>query len=73
MKGRLTFRKNAPLFRTFAMTGLVTFMLSLAVLAAFALAGGGVYLIFARGERKQGVLMVLAALVLFANVAIWTV
>jgi hypothetical protein len=55
------------------MNGLVTFMLSLAVLAAFVLAGGGVYLFFARGERKQGALMVLAALVLFANVAIWTV
>ena len=46
--------------------------LSLAVIAAFALAGGGTYLLVWRRERKQGMLMLLAALVLFANVLIWT-
>jgi high-affinity Fe2+/Pb2+ permease len=47
--------------------------LSLAVLAAFALAGGGLFLIFAQRNRKQGLLMLVAAAVLFANVLIWTV
>lgn len=46
--------------------------LSLAVIAAFALAGGGAYLLIGRRERRQGVLMLVAALVLFANVLIWT-
>jgi LPXTG-motif cell wall-anchored protein len=46
--------------------------LSLAVIASFALVGGGLYLLFKRKERKQGLLMLVAALVLFANVLIWT-
>ena len=46
--------------------------LSIAVLAAFALAGGGLYLLIAKGNRKQGSLMLVAAAVLFANVLIWT-
>ncbi|HEX8238633.1 MAG TPA: hypothetical protein VF574_02710 [Allosphingosinicella sp.] len=46
--------------------------LSLAMLAAFALAGAGAWLLIRRQERKQGVLMLLAAAVLFANVLIWT-
>ena len=55
------------------MTGFVTTLLSLAVLAAFVLFGGGLWLIVKRKDRKQGLLMVLAALVLFGNVLIWTV
>ena len=55
------------------MTGFVSAMLSIAVFAAFALAMGGVYLFVKRGERKQGALMVVAAMVLFANILIWTV
>jgi hypothetical protein len=46
--------------------------LSLAVIASFALAGGGAYLLVGRKERKQGLLMLAAAAVLFANVLIWT-
>ena len=46
--------------------------LSLAVIAAFALTGGGTWLLLKRSERKQGMLMLLAAAVLFANVLIWT-
>ncbi|HEX6376676.1 MAG TPA: hypothetical protein VFZ91_13260 [Allosphingosinicella sp.] len=46
--------------------------LSLAVLASFALVGGGLYLLVKRRERKQGLLMLIAALVLFANVLIWS-
>jgi len=47
--------------------------LSLAVLAAFVLAGGGFYLLIKRRSTKQGVLMLLTALVLIGNVLIWTV
>jgi hypothetical protein len=55
------------------MTGFHATLLSIAVLAAFVLAGGGLWQIFKRGERKHGLLMLLAALVTFANVLIWTV
>lgn len=55
------------------MNSLVPFLLSVAILAAFALAAGGIWLLVKRKERKQGGLMLLAALVLFANVLIWTV
>ncbi len=46
--------------------------LSLAVIAAFALLGGGTWLLIKRKERKQGILMLLAAAVLFGNVLVWT-
>ena len=46
--------------------------LSLAMIAAFALVGGGAYLLIKRKERRQGLLMLLTAAVLFANVLIWT-
>jgi LPXTG-motif cell wall-anchored protein len=58
--------------QAWAMYTVAVTALSLAVLAAFALAGGGLYLLVKRRERKQGVLMLVAALVLFANVLIWT-
>jgi hypothetical protein len=47
--------------------------LSLAILAAFALAAGGLWLILKRPEAKQGALMLVMAAVLIANVLIWTV
>lgn len=47
--------------------------LSIAVIAAFALVAGGAWLLVKRKERKQGVLMLIAAAVLFGNVLIWTV
>jgi len=55
------------------MTGFAATILSILVLAAFALAGGGAYLLVKRGERKQGILMLTAALVMFGNVLVWTV
>ena len=55
------------------MTGFVATLLSIAVIAAFALIGGGAYLLIKRKEHKQGVLMLIAAAVLFGNVLIWTV
>ena len=54
------------------MSSLFSVALSVAVLAAFALAIGGIYLLVKRKERKQGLLMLLCALVFFVNVLIWT-
>jgi hypothetical protein len=45
---------------------------SVAVLAAFALTIGGVYVIVKRREWKHGLLMILCAAVFFVNVLIWT-
>ena len=53
------------------MTGFVAALLSIAVLAAFALAAGGIWLLARKRERKQGLLMLGAAIVLFLNVLIW--
>ncbi len=55
------------------MTGTAAFLLSIMVLAAFALVGGGIYLILKGGDRRKGALMLVAALVLIGNVAILTV
>lgn len=46
-------------------------LLSIAMLAAFALAAGGMILITRRRETKKGVLMLVMALVLLGNVLIW--
>jgi hypothetical protein len=46
-------------------------LLSLLMLAAFALGAGGAYLVLGRGERRKGALMIVAALVALANVLIW--
>ena len=46
--------------------------LSLAVMAVFALTAGGLYLLLKSRNRKHGLLMLLAAAVLFGNVLIWT-
>jgi hypothetical protein len=55
------------------MTGFAPVALSLAILAAFALAAGGVWLVATGVNSKQGVLMLVMAAVLVANVLIWTV
>ena len=47
-------------------------VLAILMLAAFALAWGGVRLI-RKGERQKGVLMIVCALVALGNVLIWTV
>jgi type II secretory pathway pseudopilin PulG len=49
---------------------MIELMLSIAVLAAFALSVGGVWLIAKKRDRKRGLLMLGAALVTFANVLI---
>ena len=46
-------------------------LLSISMLAVFALCAGGGWLIVKRRNRKQGVLMLVAALVLLGNVLIW--
>lgn len=50
-----------------AMAGTI---LSILMLAGGLLTGGGIYTIVRRRERKRGVLMIVAGLVMFANVAI---
>jgi hypothetical protein len=55
------------------MSTLASTLLTLAMLAAFALVIGGVSIWRKHGDTKRGVLMILAALVLFGNVLIWTV
>ena len=45
---------------------------TIAMLAVFALAGGGVWTIVKRREAKRGALMLVAGLVLLGNVLIWT-
>ncbi|HET9639750.1 MAG TPA: hypothetical protein VFP12_11125 [Allosphingosinicella sp.] len=55
------------------MTGIIATLLSIAVLAAFALVAGGAWLLIKRNERKKGILMLIAAAVLFGNVLVWTV
>jgi LPXTG-motif cell wall-anchored protein len=47
-------------------------VMSLLMLAGVALTGGAVY-IFRKGDRRRALLMLVAALVMFANVAIWLV
>ena len=47
-------------------------LLSLTMLATFALIAGGLYWIVTRRDRRKGALMLIAALVLFANVLILT-
>ncbi len=51
---------------------MVDFALSIAVLAVAALILGGLHLIRNGARRRQGVLMLVAALVLLGNVLIWS-
>ena len=48
-------------------------MLSIAVVAALALAIGGSLLMARRRDRTRGVLMLVAGLVLMGNVLIWVI
>ena len=53
------------------MSDFVSGALAIAMIAAFLLIAGGIALV-RRGERQKGVLMMVAAVVLIANVLIWT-
>ncbi len=46
-------------------------ILSIAILAVFALIWGGVRLLLRREDRMRGILMIVAAVVLLGNVLIW--
>ena len=48
-------------------------VLSIIMLAGLFLLGGGVWMIAKRRDYKRGLLMLIAALVMFGNVAVWVV
>ncbi|MET3712881.1 hypothetical protein ABIC65_003600 [Sphingomonas trueperi] len=54
------------------LSGLYPLTMGIAMLAVLALAWGGVT-VLRRGDRQRGVLMLVCALVILANVLIWTV
>jgi len=54
-------------------SGLASTFMSIAMLAAFLLGGGGMWLIVKRRDIRKGVLMLIAALVMLGNVLIWTI
>ena len=54
------------------MNGVSATFLSVLMVAAFLLAWGGIYLLVKRGDRKKGILMLVAAAVAVGNVLIWT-
>jgi hypothetical protein len=54
------------------MSGPGGILLSIMMIAAFALAGGGAWQVATRRDRTKGALMLVAALVLLGNVLIWT-
>ena len=47
-------------------------ILSVLMLTGVILTGGAVY-VFRKGDRRRALLMLVAALVMFANVAIWLI
>ena len=55
------------------MTAPAALTLSLLMLAAMLLGGAGIWLITAKKDVRRGWLMIVAALVMLSNVAIWTV
>ena len=54
------------------MSGSSPILMSLAVLAVFALVYGGVRLILRGAERRKGALMLIAAFVILGNVILWS-
>lgn len=55
------------------MTGPAGLILSLLMLAGLLLTAGGIWLLAKGADRKRALLMLAAGLVMFGNVAIWTV
>lgn len=55
------------------MSGLAAALLSVMMIAAFLLAGGGAWLALSGRDRRKGLLMAVAAAVLLGNVLVWTV
>lgn len=54
-------------------SGFASALLSISVLGAFLLAGGGVWLIVKGRDGRKGALMIVCALVLLGNILVWTV
>jgi len=55
-----------------ALTSIASAAPAIAMLGMFACLIGGIVLIVKRRDRKKGILMLIMAAVLLANVAIWT-
>jgi hypothetical protein len=55
------------------MSGIASTIFAVAMIAAIVLAIAGVKLALKREERQRGLLMVAAAIVILANVLIWTI
>jgi hypothetical protein len=55
------------------MTGPSALILSVLMMAAFALTAGGTWLILKRRDARKGALMIVAAIVMLGNVLVWTV
>ncbi len=55
------------------MTGPSAAILSVLMVAAFALTAGGAWLVLKRRDRRKGALMIVAAIVMLGNVLVWTV
>jgi len=55
-----------------ALTSIAAAAPAIAMLGMFACLFGGIVLIAKKGDKKKGVLMLVMAAVLLANVAIWT-
>ena len=55
------------------MTGTASLLLALLMIAGFALTGGGIYRLVKLSDHKRGVLMIVAGLVMWGNVAILTI
>jgi hypothetical protein len=53
------------------MTGAGATLLSIMMIAVFALVAGGLYVLVRSKDRKRGLLMLAASLVILANVLIW--
>jgi hypothetical protein len=54
------------------MNGPAAIVLSVLMLAGLLLGGGGIWMMVSKRDHKRGWLMIIAATVMFANVAIWT-
>ena len=63
---------TSAVFCTIGQGTMMDWVLSLVVLSAVALLAGA-FVLWRRGNRRQATLMIVLAIVMFANVALWTV
>ena len=55
------------------MTATSSTLLAMLMIAGFILTGGGIYMLVKRGDRFRAILMIVAGLVMWGNVAIMTI